>query len=245
VLRVFRKWEGKGIGMATLVNLCLENKIDQPTYRLLSDEVRLTLRPGKLLDGFMENHLQSLDGYIGGKTKGFPLTTPQKTILAYLIKAEWAALRQEYTVLLTPDNNHFQELRVLEACGLIGKHAASTPLHALYVADRELIKTDYRDELLGIFGQSLITLDEDSLATLNTIYRHDTFCTSRDATAKVAAYAIWNARHGTRQDIREFDTLYRGIRYRFNKLEKAGMILKSNDGKGFRLNYGFSSDHLV
>ena len=30
VLRVYRKWEGKGVGMATLVNLCLENRIDLP-----------------------------------------------------------------------------------------------------------------------------------------------------------------------------------------------------------------------
>lgn len=245
VLRVFRKWEGKGIGMATLVNLCLDNEIDLPTYRLLSDEVRLTLRAGKLLDDFIENHLESLDGYVGVKTKGFPLTDAQNSILSYLIKAEWAAQRQEYTVLLTPDNNHFQELRFLEACGLISKHEKSTPLHAVYVADRELIKTSYRDELLSIFGQSLHTLDEDSLSVLNTIYRYDTFCKSRDATAKVAAYSIWNARYGTRQDIREFDTLYRGVRYRFNKLEKAGIILKSADGKGFRLNHEFVGDHMI
>ena len=50
VLRVYRKWEGRGIGMATLVNLCLENRIDLPFYRIYTEEVRLYLSAGKLLD---------------------------------------------------------------------------------------------------------------------------------------------------------------------------------------------------
>jgi ATP-dependent DNA helicase RecG len=43
LLRVYSKWEGQGIGMATLVNLALENQIDVPYYELKGDEVRLTL----------------------------------------------------------------------------------------------------------------------------------------------------------------------------------------------------------
>ena len=83
------------------------------------------------------------------------------------------------------------------------------------------------------------------MAALNTVYRYDTFCTSRDATAKVAAYSIWHARHGNRQDIREFDTLYRAVRYRFNKLEKDQLILKSADGKGFKLNRSYVDEFLI
>ena len=48
-----------------------------------------------------------------------------------------------------------------------------------------------------------------------------------------------------RQDIREFYILYRGIRYRFNKLESAGIILKSSEGKGFRLKHEFANDSLI
>ena len=50
VLRVFRKWEGRGIGMATLVDICLADQIDVPFYRFQSDEVTLNLRCGHLLD---------------------------------------------------------------------------------------------------------------------------------------------------------------------------------------------------
>jgi len=245
VLRVFRKWEGKGIGMATLVNLCLDNRIDLPSYRLMTDEVRLTLRAGRLLDDFIEGHLTSLDGYIGRKTKGIALSRDQKTVLAYLIKSEWAVRNHEYTVLFTPDNNHFNELSYLESCGLIAKHPCGSSLHPVYVPDRELVKTEYRDELLGIFGDGFAVLDEDSRMALNTVYRYDTFSNGRAATAKLAAYAIWHARHGTRQDIKEFDKLYRAVRYRFNKLEESGMILKTADGKGFKLNHSFTKDSLL
>jgi predicted HTH transcriptional regulator len=245
VLRVFRKWEGKGIGMATLVNLCLDNRIDLPSYRLMTDEVRLTLRAGRLLDEFMKGHLSSLDGYIGGKTRGIALSHDQKTILAYLIKSEWAERSHHYTVLLTPDNNHFNELTYLESCGLIFRHPCGSPLHPVYVADRELVKTGYRDELLEIFGTGFAVLDEDSRLALNTVYRYEAFSSGRAATAKLAAYAIWNARHGSRQDIKEFDKLYRSVRYRFNKLEETGMIQKTSDGKGFRLNRLFSRDSLL
>jgi predicted HTH transcriptional regulator len=46
VLRVYRKWEGRWIGMATLVNLCLQDEIDLPYYRLHQDEVRLFVCAG-------------------------------------------------------------------------------------------------------------------------------------------------------------------------------------------------------
>lgn len=246
VLRVFRKWEGKGIGMATLVNLCLHNRIDLPSYRLLSDEVRLTLRTGKLLDSFMESHLSSFDGYIASKTNGFTLTESQKTVLAYLIKSEWAESKQEYTVLLTPDNNHFNELTFLKSVGLISLHDCSPKLYPVYIVDRELVKTNYRAELFAIFGQSLSLLDEESLLALDTVYRYDTYSASRAATAKLAAYRIWNIKHGSKQNIRDFDKLYRAVRTRFNKLEKQTcMILKSKDGKGFRLNRAFKKDSLL
>jgi len=37
ILRFFEKWEGRSIGMATLVDLCIKNEIDLPYYRFLSD----------------------------------------------------------------------------------------------------------------------------------------------------------------------------------------------------------------
>ena len=133
----------------------------------------------------------------------------------------------------------------MEARGLITRHPQGNPLHPVYLADPELVKTDYRGELLEIFGANLATLDEDSRLALNTVYRYDAFDANRAATAKLAAYAIWHLRHGVRQDIKEFDKLYRAVRYRFNKLEELGMILKTADGKGFTLNRAFLKESLI
>ena len=58
--------------------------------------------------------------------EGGGLTDEQKLVLAYLIKSEWANEQLRYTILLTPDNNHYAVLGGLEKAGLIAKHAIST-----------------------------------------------------------------------------------------------------------------------
>ena len=53
ILKVFDKWEGKGI--ATLTNFALENRIDLPYYRFYSEnDLGLFIRKGKLLDESMD-----------------------------------------------------------------------------------------------------------------------------------------------------------------------------------------------
>src|SRR5207237_472152 len=114
VLGVYSKWEGKGIGMATLVDLCLGNQIDLPYYRFGTEEITLYLCLGKLLDERMERLFRSFDAYIENKLQGNSLTHEQMVVLAYLIKSERANEQVRYTILLTPDNNHFNELLTLE-----------------------------------------------------------------------------------------------------------------------------------
>lgn len=65
VLKVFDKWEGKGLGMSTLTNECLANNIDLPYYKFHSeDELSLFIRKGKLLDDKMESLFKAYAGYI-------------------------------------------------------------------------------------------------------------------------------------------------------------------------------------
>ena len=226
VLRVYRKWEGKGIGMATLVNLCLDNRIDLPVYRLYSEEVCIILRSGKLLDESMETHFQSFDAYIESKNRGFALTVEQKRVLAYLIKSELENQRQYYTVLLTQDNNHFDALLTLERANLIAKHPSSTANYPIYIADRELLKRDYLDELIAVFGPSFSGLDELPRSILDKMYRHSRYSKISAVTAKIIATSLWREENPGIQDIRKFDALYRRVRYFFNKLEKSKMIKK-------------------
>lgn len=246
VLRVYRKWEGKGIGMATMVNMCLENRIDLPTYRLYSEEVALYLNAGPLLGERMEHFFESFDRYIEDKLNGAP-TKDQKLVLSYLIKAEWANRRHYYTIMLTPDNNHFEQLLELEEAGLIHKHARSTPLYPIYMPDEELMRKDYEKDLLELFGEGFKVLEPKAKACLNALYRAAKFSKKGTLTAKRAAFALWYDSEGSVQDIKAFDTFYRKIRYIFNKLESGEYILKAPEGKtgGYQLNENYLKERLL
>lgn len=245
VLRVYRKWEGRGIGMATLVNLCLENRIDLPYYRIYTEEVCLHLCAGKLLNERMERLFESFDRHISNKLEGGSLTEEQKLVLAYLIKSEWANEQLGYTILLTPDNNHFTALGILEKAGLISKHALSTAAYPIYVADRVLVQRSYVKELRVVFGDAFDGLDETAKAALGVVYRHNHFCKTKPVSAKQAAFALWYERSGPEGDIKQFDTFYRKVRNTFNKVQKAGFIEKVDGTRGYVLRHDFKETHML
>jgi len=246
VLRVYRKWEGKGIGMATLVNLCLENRIDLPSYRLKSEEVSLFLRPGPLLDETTRRHLAAFDGYFDQRLGGQP-GEKQQLILAYLIKSERANERYHHTILLSPDNNHFDQLTTLEAAGVISKHKASTASYPIFVVDPALTQRTYMAELEQIYGpEPLRDLQPLPRRCLDVLFRHSRHSRIRAVTAKMAAYALWEEENGGNGGIREFDAFYRSVRNQFNTLEKRGLIARAPKGtKGFLINDSFRSERLL
>ena len=245
VLRVYRKWEGRGIGMATLVNLCLQNQMDMPFYRLLSEEVCLYLCTGRLLDDRMERMYQSFDGHIGIRLQGNSLTEEQKLVLSYLIKSEWANERLEYTILLTPDNNHFAALLALERSHLIQKHASSTANYPIYIADRVLMSRGYLAELREMFGLGFDTLDALSKQVLGIVYRFNHFSKLKVVSAKQASYSIWYESNGPTGGIEQFDSFYRRVRYAFNKLQEREYIHKKVQTRGYLLNEDYLKTHLL
>lgn len=166
-------------------------------------------------------------------------------MLAYLIKSEWANAQLRYTILLTPDNNHYAALRDLELAGLIARHALSTATHPIYVADRVLVQRGYLTELRAMFGGGFDALDPTSKDTLGVIYRLNPFSKTKSASAKQAAFALWYERGGAEGDIKEFDTFYRKIRNTFNKIAKAGFIEKVAETRGYVLREDFQSIHLL
>lgn len=245
VLRVYRKWEGRGIGMATLVNLCLENRIDLPYYRVYTEEVCLHLCAGRLLDERMDRLFNSFDRYISGRLGGGKLTEEQKLALAYLIKSEWANEKLGYTILLTPDNNHFTALGGLEKAGLISRHPLSTAAYPIYIADRALVQRDYTRELRALFGGVFDELDETSKRALGVVYRHNRFCEIRQVSAKQTAFALWYERNAPEDDIREFDSFYRKMRNIFNKLQRSGFVEKVEGTHGYVLKEDFKATHIL
>ncbi|HRW64927.1 MAG TPA: hypothetical protein P5032_04140 [Candidatus Competibacter sp.] len=247
VLRVFRKWEGKGIGMATLVNLCLQDKMGLPYYRLHQEEVRLFVCVGKLLDERMERLFISFDAYLENKLKGLVPTENQKRVLAYLIKSEWANELMCHTILLTPDNNHYRELLVLEKAKLINKHPDSPGLYPVYSVDQELMKQDYLDELRALFGLFFDALNEFAKDVLSVLYRFNHYSKSQAASAKQISLYLWAQQDGggAINEVKAFDTFYRKARYTFNKLEKAGFVVKKPSSRGYLLNENYKFDHLA
>ncbi len=245
VLRVYRKWEGRGIGMATLVNLCLENRIDLPYYRIYSEEVCLHLCAGQLLDEQMERLFRAFDRHIEDRLEGGSLSEEQKLVLAYLIKSEWSNQQLRYTILLTPDNNHFTALRDLEKAGLISKHPMSTAAYPIYIADRVLVQREYLKELRAMLGSGFNDLDDTAKRALGVVYRHNRFCKVKPASAKQAAFALWYERGGAEGDIKQFDTFYRKIRNTFNKFEKAGFVEKVAGTRGYVLRSDYKETHIL
>jgi len=235
VLRVFRKWEGRGIGMATMVNLCLQNEIDLPFYRFTTEEVTLHLCTGKLLDDRMERLFEAFDRHIAARLQGRQLTENQKMVLAYLIKSEWANEQVRYTILLTPDNNHFNELVVLEQQGLITKHDLSTSIYPIYVSDRVLVRKDYVQELRQQFGLIFDGLQDLHKQILSIVYRYNNYSQQRLVSAKAASFSLWYERDGSSSDIKQFDTFYRKVRFAFNRLAKDGFLEKTAGTRGYML----------
>lgn len=245
VLRVYSKWEGRGFGMATLVNVCLENRIDLPYYRIYTEEVCLHVCAGKLLDERMERLFESVDRFVSTRLDGGNLTEEQKRVLAYLIKSEWVNEQLGYTILLTPDNNHFAALRTLETAGLISKHPHGNAAYPIYVADRVLVQRSYVKELRGLFGEAFDGLDETARGALGVVYRHNEFSKRRSVSAKQAAFALWYERGQSSGDIKEFDSFYRKVRNTFNKVHKGGFVLKVDGTRGYILNPDFRQAHLL
>jgi ATP-dependent DNA helicase RecG len=235
VLRVFRKWEGRGIGMATMVNLCLQNEIDLPYYRFATEEVALYLCTGKLVDDRMERLFEAFDQHIETKLQGSQLSENQKLVMAYLIKSEWANAQVRYTILLSPDNNHFNELDTLEQAGLIAKHLASSGMYPIYLADRALVRKDYILELRQQFGLKFDGLDELHKQVLSVVYRYNHFSKKRLVSAKVASFSLWYERGGASGDIEQFDAFYRKVRYVFNRLAKDEFVEKQPGTRGYVL----------
>ncbi len=245
VLRVYRKWEGRGIGMATLVNLCLQNQMDLPFYRLFSEEVCIYLCAGRLLDEHMERLYQSFDGHIETRLQGNALNEEQKLVLSYLIKSEWANEKLGYTILLTPDNNHFGALLELERAGLIQKHPSSTATYPVYVADRVLVSRGYLAELRAMFGIGFDRLDPLLKQALGVVYRFNHFSKARVVSAKQASFTLWYEGEGAPGGIEQFDAFYGKVRYAFNKLQTGGFVAKKEGTPGYLLKTDYLATHPV
>lgn len=229
ILKVFNKYEGKGIGMSTLVNECLKDKIDLPYYKFNSEnDISLVIPSGKLLDDKIENLIHNFSGYIDDLTQGEQLSDDQKHVIAYLYKSEIENDNYHYTILLTTDNNHLEAIKSLEKFKIIYKHEKSTSSHPVFILDRVLMKTNFNQELITLFGNSFKDLKSDYKDCLKIIYQICTY--SKDKYVKNAAQVVHVLYDQNNKilDIKTVDSFKRKIRIVLNKLEQEKFIKKEN-----------------
>lgn len=218
VLKVFNKWEGRGVGMSDLTNFALRNEIELPYYLFHSaEELSLVIPAGRILDDSMDAWLGLFDGFIAQKTSGANLTTEQKVVLAYVIKSEQANRFGRYTIALTPDNNHFQVIADLERVGLLQTHPDSERFHRVYLAASELVEPDVASELRGLLKSAYEQADPIYQATLQVVCLADRYSASGGLNAKQITRVL-KSRLSDEYLRRGDDEFYRAIRYRVERL---------------------------
>jgi len=231
ILKTFDRWEGRGIGMASLVNACLDNQIGVPYYIFHSEnDVSLFIPKGKTLDDKMEHWLDSFSGYLQKKTGGNGLSEHEQVVLCYFYQSELLNRLERFTILLTPDNNHFAVIADLEDKGLISRHPNSPALYPVYSIDRTLIQTDFTQPLRELFGADYSELKSDYKDVLQVIYQHNQYSTQQTISANRAGKFLYLKRTERIGDIRPFNDFRRKIRNIFNRFEKKGFIVRK-DGK--------------
>ncbi len=232
ILKAFDKIESYGIGMATLVSVCLENLIDVPYYNLsIPDSISLIIPSGKLMDEDSQRWMDSFYGYIDKKLES-KTTKQHELVLVYLLKSERLNLKRQYTILLSPANNHFDVLSDLKVAGLIIEHQISTEQTPIYILDRELTLVDFIEKIEDQTGKYLKKIEDFQRQILNIIYRYNQYAGHPVKPNVITSNLYLNAQ--IQGNIFEgnssfYETLSRKVRKTCNDLEKAGILQKNKD----------------
>lgn len=231
ILKTFDRWEGRGIGMASLTNASLDNQIGVPYYIFHSEhDISLFIPKGKTLDDKMEQWLNSFSGYLLKKLDGKELSLEEKMVLCYFYQSELLNRLERYTILLTQDNNHFVVIDGLESKGLIYRHPRSPDIFPVYFVDRTLVQTDFTKQLRQLFGKGYDDLKNDYKDVLQAIYQHNNYSLQQVVSAKATGNFLYLRQYPVVTDIRDYDNFRRRVRNIFNQLEKKGFITRQ-DGK--------------
>ncbi|WP_396179266.1 RNA-binding domain-containing protein [Flavobacterium sp.] len=248
LLKSFDYWEGKGKGLSSLIDACLENQIDVPYYILSEDEISLYIPKGKVYDDEMASWIDSFSGYLSSKL-GRDLNDDEKIILSFFKKSEELNKLERYTILLTSNNNHSEIIALFEEKGLLFVNENSPELYPIYQVDKTLFKTNFNEELQAIFNENWDSLSDDYKKILNAIYLKSHYGVQSEI---ISANGIGNYLYLNQNkkisDGKAYDSYKRKVRKLFNDLEDQFFIvrkdgkLKTEGGKpNFIINHNFSS----
>lgn len=233
VLKVYTKWEGRGVGIADLTNFALHNEIDVPYYQFHSaDELSLIIPSGKVLDDAMREWLGLFDRFLAEKSGGAAWTEEQRTVLAYIIKSEKANRLGRFTIALTPDNNHFGAIAAMEAWDVVKPHPNSERFHRVYVATAELVDDNPSMQLRELLGAAF---DDDVALVqeiLKMVWLAGRYSQSGGLNAK-QVYRLLRDRMPEELQKRGEDEFYRAVRYRMERMAPDKKKHSLNDVTGW------------
>ncbi|MEO6831295.1 MAG: RNA-binding domain-containing protein [Chitinophagaceae bacterium] len=243
VLKAFDKIESQGIGMATLVSVCLENQIDVPYYDLSTpDTISLVIPSGKLMNDETQRWMDSFHGYLSKRLNG-KITREHELVLAYLLKSERLNQKRLYTILLSPSNNHFDVLTDLKQAGLVFEHSsASSEQTPVYILDKEFTIVDFTQQIETQTGKSLSGLDDAHRRVLNTIYRYNTY-NNQSIKPNVITPELYFQLHGKEIEPTTYESLGRKVRKICGDLLKVGILSKKDD-KSYEISKGANEGQL-
>jgi ATP-dependent DNA helicase RecG len=243
ILKSFDKIEGQGIGMATLVSACLDNSIDIPYYDLsVPDTVSLVIPAGKLMDGETEWWMNAYHNYLNNRLNG-KLTEEHKLVLAYILKSEKLNQKRFYTILLSPNNNHFDVLSDLKKSGLIWEHNSSNGDQSpIYRLDKELLITDFTHIIENRTGKSMAGMDATYKAVLTIIYKNNHY-NLQSIKPNVITPALYAQLYGKSIDPTTHESLGRKVRKICSELVSHGFLTKKED-RSYEINSGHSQPQL-
>ncbi len=224
VLKIFDKIENQGRGMASLVNEALNNKVDLPYYEIKDEMISLKIPAGKLVDESIDTWINGFERYLELKIKN-KLTYEHKAMLAYFYKSELLNRRRFFTILLSESNNHFDVIDELRRNGVLIEHSASTEQTPIYVLDRVLLKTDFRDELTELMGVRFIGLEQAAKEILNLTYLFSKY-NNQALKAVEMTPEVYRRIHGVNIVAKIYETLGRKVRSICNQLFKEGVLQK-------------------
>ena len=238
LLKSFDRWEGKGKGLSSLTDACLNNTIDIPYYQMNDNEIKLFIPKGKVLDDAMQMWFSGFSDYILQKNRQ-ALTEDEKTILSYFYKSELMNNIDNYTILLTTDNNHKMLISNLEAKGLLIRSRQSPEYYPIFLIDRVLAKTDFSDELYSIFADDFLKLHDEQRQVLNLIYQFNFYSASQKLNANFIANTLFIKNYSKISDVTLFEKYKSKIKNTLRQLEKQNYLVRKNDKPDFIINHKY------
>jgi ATP-dependent DNA helicase RecG len=236
VLKVFDKIENQGNGMSSLVKGALSNKVDLAHYEITDGMISLRIPTGRLVDESIENWLKGFERYIELRIKN-RLSEEHKAVLAYFYKSELLNRKRYFTILLSESNNHYEVIDEFKTAGVLTEHAASSEQVPIYILDRVLVKTDFREELIEILGTDYISYDQAAKEILNITYL---FTKYNEQALKAADITpeVYRRLHGKQIIAKTYESLGRKVRNLCNQFCKEG-VLKKDDKSAYSFHFEY------